>query len=158
MLHNTNLHEEKSALVTENMKPVEPFQNGKSNIIIDLDFRNFSNRYLCIFKYLMIFLIDAHHAKPIDNERIDVSEELEKNKLSIGKTNQTTPIISDTNHSEKGDVINEKNKGWTKYKKKMTLKKSVKAIKENTQGKPKKNEDNLGVVFMGIISIFIGWH
>ena len=113
---------------------------------------------MCIFEYFIILLIDAHHATPIDNERIDVSEELENKKFSIGNTNQTTPIISDTNHSEKGDVINEKLKGWSKYKRKITLKKSVAAIKDNTQGKPKKNEDNLGVVFMGIISIFIGWH
>ena len=118
----------------------------------------FLDNSLCIFEYLIIFLIDAHHAKPIDNERIDVSEELEKKKFSIGNTNQTTPIISETNHEEKGDVINEKLKGWSKYKRKITLKKSVTAMKDNTQGKPKKNEDNLGVVFMGIISIFIGWH
>ena len=39
MLHNTNLHEEKSGLIDENMKQVGPFENGKSNIIIDLDFR-----------------------------------------------------------------------------------------------------------------------
>ena len=39
MLHNTNLHEEKSGLIDENMRPVGPFENGKSNIIIDLDFR-----------------------------------------------------------------------------------------------------------------------
>ena len=39
MLHNTNLHEEKSGLIDENMKQVGPFENGKSNIIIDLDVR-----------------------------------------------------------------------------------------------------------------------
>ena len=47
-------------------------------------------------------------------------------------------------------------KGWSKIKKRVTVLASVKAIKEEPVKKRKKNEDNLGVVFMGIITIFIG--
>ena len=46
--------------------------------------------------------------------------------------------------------------GWSDIKRKMTVKKTVKILKETPSAKKKKKEDNLGVVFMGIISIFIG--
>ena len=50
MLHNTNIHEEKSGLVNENMTPVGPFQNGMSNFLMDLQYRKLklSEIYICI--------------------------------------------------------------------------------------------------------------
>ena len=50
MLHNTNIHEEKSGLVNENMTPVGPFQNGMSNFIIDLQYRKLMSEIdVCVF-------------------------------------------------------------------------------------------------------------
>ena len=57
------------------------------------------------------------------------------------------------------DIENGKIKGgWNDIKRKMTVKKTVKIFKQTSseKDKKKKKEDNLGVVFMGIISIFIG--
>ena len=51
MLHNTNIHEEKSGLVNENMTPVGPFQNGMSNFIIDLQYRKLKCQ-----KYIFVYL------------------------------------------------------------------------------------------------------
>ena len=57
------------------------------------------------------------------------------------------------------DVENGRVKGgWSDIKRKMTVKKTVQIFKQtpSEKEKKKKKEDNLGVVFMGIISIFIG--
>ena len=75
----------------------------------------------------------------------------------------TIALIQSNNSSHQSEIpvgLNVENGkikgGWSDIKRKMTTKKAVKIFKEAPSAKKKKKEDNLGVVFMGIISIFIG--
>ena len=86
------------------------------------------------------------------------------NELNSGGDDGTIALIQSNSSYQSDnlvhpDVENGKVKGsWNDIKRKMTMKKTVKIFKQTPSEKEKKKqkEDNLGVVFMGIISIFIG--
>ena len=73
-------------------------------------------------------------------------------------SNSIQPSEKTENLDAQNNIENEKVKSWSRLTRKLTIKSAVNRlnIKENATGKRKKNEDHLGVVFMGIISIFIG--
>ena len=71
-------------------------------------------------------------------------------------TSYIKPSEKSEDSADQNNIENGKGKTWSGIKRRLTMKAAVKVLKDHPNGRRKKNEDHLGVVFMGIISIFIG--
>ena len=71
-------------------------------------------------------------------------------------TNSIRPSEKSAKFGDQNSIENGKSKAWSGIKRRLTIKAAAKVLKDGPSGRRKKNEDHLGVVFMGIISIFIG--
>ena len=70
-------------------------------------------------------------------------------------------ICREDEHKTENNIPNttiksEETKGWSRIKTLSKVSKRIKDIKTQSNGGRKKNEDHLGVVFMGIILVFVG--
>ena len=71
-------------------------------------------------------------------------------------TSYIQPSEKSEDSIDQNNIENGKGKKWSGIKRRLTIKAAVKVLRDPSSGRRKKNEDHLGVVFMGIISIFIG--
>ena len=71
-------------------------------------------------------------------------------------TSYLQPSEKSEDSSDQNNIENGKGNKWSGIKRRLTIKAALRVVKDNPSGRRKKNEDHLGVVFMGIISIFIG--